>query len=295
MATASTSATRWVDDCACASRSTTRPRARAWSSSAHRRVSPTRRRGASESSATRCWPIESNRSASPPSSTSGWPSRCSRICRHRTRTAPSDCAIPPHGLASSLRLAGTGAQEPLWDRLARIDDAGARHRRIARREVRGASGGGWSRPSVPTRPFAEVTARRTLRAARSARARPREVVNDWLASFAATTEHTERRGNRADAVIDPVVSHACVPASRASSRARTGSSVMRSPRCRWPTRRPSTSWVRPVAPSTAINSRPLAPDSTARTGATATSCADERQAPPTAGRSPRSRRPSRTP
>ena len=40
------------------------------------------------------------------------------------------------GLASSLRLAGTGQQEPLWDRLGSIDRARARRRRRRRREVR---------------------------------------------------------------------------------------------------------------------------------------------------------------
>ena len=40
------------------------------------------------------------------------------------------------GLASSLRLAGTGTQEPLWDRLRGADDAGPARRRRRRPQVR---------------------------------------------------------------------------------------------------------------------------------------------------------------
>ena len=39
------------------------------------------------------------------------------------------------GLASSLRLAGTGTQPPLWDRLGRADHAGADRHRRRRREI----------------------------------------------------------------------------------------------------------------------------------------------------------------
>ena len=39
------------------------------------------------------------------------------------------------GLAASLRLAGTGTQQPLWDRLPAPHDARARGRRGARRQV----------------------------------------------------------------------------------------------------------------------------------------------------------------
>jgi len=58
----------------------------------------------------------------------------------------------PDGLASSLRLAGTGAQDPLWDRLGELQCptlalAGAndvRFARTARRLATGASNGCWS-------------------------------------------------------------------------------------------------------------------------------------------------------
>ena len=40
------------------------------------------------------------------------------------------------GLASSLRLAGTGTQQPLWDRLASLTHAGAGRGRRARHQVR---------------------------------------------------------------------------------------------------------------------------------------------------------------
>ena len=57
--------------------------------------------------------------------------------RRRRRRGPSAGATPPPGLASSLRLAGTGAQAPLWDRLGEVDGAGA--------------GGGRGRPTPGTR------------------------------------------------------------------------------------------------------------------------------------------------
>ena len=65
----------------------------------------------------------------------GSPSRCSPRCRRR-RGLDDRRRNTAAGLASSLRLAGTGTQEPLWDRLAGADDAGAPRRRRARRQVR---------------------------------------------------------------------------------------------------------------------------------------------------------------
>ena len=58
---------------------------------------------------------------SPRSSTSGWPSPCSPDSRRQRPPGEERLANTAAGLASSLRLAGTGTQEPLWDRLAAID------------------------------------------------------------------------------------------------------------------------------------------------------------------------------
>ncbi len=65
------------------------------------------------------------RRASTPSSTAGWPSRCSPASRRSEPSAPSGVANTVAGLASSLRQAGTGTQDPSWDRLERPGHAGA--------------------------------------------------------------------------------------------------------------------------------------------------------------------------
>ncbi len=65
------------------------------------------------------------RTRSPSSSTGGWPTRCSATCRPRPTGSTSASATRAAGLASSLRLAGTGTQEPLWDRLGELGHAGA--------------------------------------------------------------------------------------------------------------------------------------------------------------------------
>ena len=82
------------------------------------------------------------------------------------------------GLAASLRLAGTGAQEPLWDRLARAGDARAARGGRAGREVHGAGprdGGGdrrqrargarWRAPATP--PISSSPTRSSSSCARS--------------------------------------------------------------------------------------------------------------------------------
>ena len=58
--------------------------------------------------------------ASTPSSSGGWPSRSSPRC-HPTRGLDDRRTNTAAGLAASLRLAGTGTQEPLWDRLAELE------------------------------------------------------------------------------------------------------------------------------------------------------------------------------
>ena len=67
------------------------------------------------------WPTISRPSASRRSSTSGWPSPSSPGSPRPPRPGTNGWPTPPPGLASSLRLAGTGTQEPLWDRLGSID------------------------------------------------------------------------------------------------------------------------------------------------------------------------------
>ncbi len=58
----------------------------------------------------------------PPSSSGGCSGRSSPPCRpRRGRPRRPAARTPPPGLAASLRLAGTGTQEPLWDRLAGLD------------------------------------------------------------------------------------------------------------------------------------------------------------------------------
>ena len=61
--------------------------------------------------------LDSSVTASTPSSVGGSPSRCSRRCRRALATTMPAGANTVDGLASSLRLAGTGTQDPLWDRL----------------------------------------------------------------------------------------------------------------------------------------------------------------------------------
>ena len=60
----------------------------------------------------------SSATASTRSSTAGWPSRCSPALARRRRLDDRRRNTAA-GLASSLRLAGTGTQEPLWDRARR--------------------------------------------------------------------------------------------------------------------------------------------------------------------------------
>ena len=89
------------------------------------------------------------------------------------------------GLASSLRLAGTGAQEPLWDRLAELTMpvlviAGSldeKYLAIGQRMV-AAIGANAT--------FAEITAAGHSAPLEAPQAAV-QLVNDWLVSFAATT------------------------------------------------------------------------------------------------------------
>ena len=71
------------------------------------------RRAADESA-----PRRSNATAWRRSSTDGCRSRCSPRCRRQTAGLQVGGRTPPPGWLSSLRLAGTGAQRPLWSDLA---------------------------------------------------------------------------------------------------------------------------------------------------------------------------------
>ncbi len=57
-----------------------------------------------------------------PSSTFGWPNLSSAPSQPDSAGREARLANKPDGLASSLRLAGTGSQEPLWDRLAQLKE-----------------------------------------------------------------------------------------------------------------------------------------------------------------------------
>jgi 2-succinyl-6-hydroxy-2,4-cyclohexadiene-1-carboxylate synthase len=89
------------------------------------------------------------------------------------------------GLASSLRLAGTGAQEPLWDRLAELampvlviaGSLDEKYLAIGQRMV-AAIGANAT--------FAEITAAGHSAPLEAPQATA-QLVNDWLVSFAATT------------------------------------------------------------------------------------------------------------
>ena len=89
------------------------------------------------------------------------------------------------GLASSLRLAGTGAQDPLWDRLAELSmpvlvitgSLDQKYVQIGRQMVAAIG---------PKATFAEITAAGHS-APLEAPGATAQLVNDWLASFAATT------------------------------------------------------------------------------------------------------------
>ena len=124
-----TSATRWAAVCACTSPSPART-----SSSGSCCVSATagiddrRRAGRAAGAPTTRWRRRSSATASTRSSSAGSPSRCSPRCRRRPGSTTAAATRPP-GLASSLRLAGTGTQAPLWDRLAGAGDARAPRRR----------------------------------------------------------------------------------------------------------------------------------------------------------------------
>ncbi|HUP74060.1 MAG TPA: alpha/beta fold hydrolase [Acidimicrobiales bacterium] len=88
------------------------------------------------------------------------------------------------GLASSLRLAGTGAQEPLWDRLRELSmpvlvitgSLDQKYVSIGRQMVAAIG---------PNATFAEITTAGHS-APLEAPGATAQVVNDWLASFAAT-------------------------------------------------------------------------------------------------------------
>jgi 2-succinyl-6-hydroxy-2,4-cyclohexadiene-1-carboxylate synthase len=89
------------------------------------------------------------------------------------------------GLASSLRLAGTGAQEPLWDRLAELAMpvlviAGSLDKKFVTigQQMVAAIGNNAT--------FAEITAAGHS-SPLEAPAATAQLVNDWLASFVATT------------------------------------------------------------------------------------------------------------
>ena len=92
-----------------------RPRARR----RHRRHRRSRRARAARSEADEATGRrDSSATASTRSSTSGWRSRCSPVSA-RARAVPRRASATTRstGWPSSLRLAGTGSQEPLWDRL----------------------------------------------------------------------------------------------------------------------------------------------------------------------------------
>ena len=104
----------------------------------HRRTRRPRRPGDAAGPPTSGWPTTCWPSAWRPSWTSGWPSRCSPRLDPEQAHRRARLANTAAGLASSLRLAGTGTQEPLWDRLSELTMPVLVVAGSPRRQVRGA-------------------------------------------------------------------------------------------------------------------------------------------------------------
>ena len=149
-ATRSTWGTPWAAASACSWPSTSPSGSSAWCCWARPRASTTPPNGPPARPPTRPSPPTSSATASRCSWSGGSPFLCSPGCPRTLPGSTTGGATPSAGLASSLRLAGTGHPgRPVGPRRA-ARRAGAGAGRRARREVRRPSGASWPRPSAGT-------------------------------------------------------------------------------------------------------------------------------------------------
>ena len=223
-ARASTSATRWAP-ASCCTRRWPAPTSVAGARAARRqpRHRRPRRAGRPPARPTRRWRAASSATASAPSSTSGWPSRCSRRCPRAAADVDDRRRNTAAGLASSLRLAGTGAEPACGTDVGRLDHAGAGAGRAATTPS--------SPPSASAWPPA-IGANATLRASCRAPATP-------------PTSSSPRRS--------------CGSSGPGWRDRPLGRSARREPEPERRTATPNTSWARPVPTSTGMSSRPWRP------------------------------------
>ncbi len=186
----------------------------------------------------------------------GWPGRCSPASRRSAPTSPTAFATPPPGWPSSLRPAGTGTQDPLVGSARRADDAGAGGGRRRDDKFRRARRG--MAAAVGRTPVRHDRRRRSQRPPGAARRVPRRC-----------SKFLRRCHRPTSGAQDPPPQP---PSARPSANAA-----------------PNTSCSRPVPPSTAMSSRPMAPRRTVRTGGATPG------APTTARRARPGRRLSRAP
>ena len=176
------------------------------------------------------------------SSTTGWPSRSSPASRRSERSARSASRTPSTGLQSSLEQAGTGAQDPSWHELHRLDMpvlvlAGADDAKFAALAERLADEIGANATARPRR------GRRPRRPPRATRPLP-AVVQPWLADHGPG-------------------SHGHVATASHGSMADRSRELAQALSQRPPARRvPLTSWTRPVAARTGMRAGPAAPSRT---------------------------------